>query len=275
MKTYLAIKRLRASHVNAMTTFNVVGNPAITAHVGFAGAIAHRFNLQGSKVAILHHGQDYEGEYVYGKLSPNRLRGGPVQTGIGNEPKKMELSDQPFALSTYEVSLVFEIEGDFDDIQRLNTASNDGQLLSWLKSSARFAGGVIVNIASTSLFEDVDDALSFMPKNGHWVIDRKDLIENREETKDVLQASIEYLYPETESEVKPWMAMSQVGFVRLTPLESRGGVRQDLPHAYVEPLLGLIEYRSTRQIESLLDEPIFWSYQQPTDDSYVAQSNLF
>lgn len=88
MKTYLAIKRLRASHVNAMTTFNVVGNPAITAHVGFAGAIAHRFNLQGSKVAILHHGQDYEGEYVYGKLSPNRLRGGPVQTGIGNEPKK-------------------------------------------------------------------------------------------------------------------------------------------------------------------------------------------
>lgn len=271
MKAYISIKRMRAQHCNSMTSYNVMGAPAITAHLGFAGAIAHRFGLSNTGVAILHHGQDHEGHYHYGSLAPNRVRGVPIQSE-STRPTKMQLSDQPFALSHYEASFLIELEGDDLDFNKLAEAiSHEDELKNILLSRFRFAGGVIVSIGGIAVFSELEKAEEFLPKTGFWVLDRKDLLENRKDGDSVLDASINGLYPE---EKNGWMGMSLVGYLRLTDFETRNGVRQDLPHAFAEPLLGMIEYRSKRSVKSVFDEALFWKYQQPAADCFVAQADF-
>lgn len=278
MKAYLMIKRLRAQHVNTMTSWNVVGAPAITAHAGFAGAIAHRYGLKSSSVMVLHHGLDHEGTYVYGRLYPNRVRGVPLQPHA-SIPKKMDLSDQPFAVAHYEASLVVELEGDEEQFVELANAIHEKHLEDWLYAQARFAGGVIRRVANMQLLQSLSAALDHLPKSGHVVLDRRDLIEGRSASEDQLDAAIQHLYPLPEEGGRrpkgPWLAMSLVGFVRLTEPKPTLGARKSLPHAYVEPLLGLVEYRPYRQIKDLLSERAFWSYTCPAEGAYAVQGHDF
>lgn len=271
---YLAIKRLRVQHANSMMSYNTIGAPPITAHLGFAGAIAHRFNIECKGVAILHHGQDHEGMYIYGRLAPNRVRGVPPQLS-SKKLSSMALSDQPFAISHYEASLIIAFEA--EDFEDLESSVFQNSFINMLLSKFRLAGGVIVNVGGVAIFEDLGQANRYLPKAGHWVLDRKDILEkeNRKEGESVLVTAIHSLYPiETDPKEngldKPWLSMSVVGYVRLTDFEKRDGVRQDLPHAFVEPMLGMIEYKSIRKIPSIDEEMVFWKFVQLTEDSYIA-----
>ena len=288
--TYLVLKGIRVQHANAMTSWNVISAPPITAHVGFGMAIAHHYEMSADfkGIAILHQGLDHEGRYMYGRLEPNRVRGLPVVTNRSGLNMSKGLSGQPFAICHYEFSCVLRFEGDvsqklMDDL----TQAGYGELfLNRLKSQMRFAGGLIVRVDKILATQSKEEAFRILPKSGSWVLDRKDLIENRKEEENQLDAALSNLYPyqspeqknaltkEEKEEIqknKPWLSMSSVGYSLLTKLRQTDGVRQNLDHAYAETLLGLIEYRSFRKVD-LSQQAIFWQYREISPKVIVCQN---
>lgn len=307
MRKYIVFEKIKVQHANAMPAFNLIGAPAITAHLGFARAIAYRYSSELNGVAILHHRCDFEGRYVFGRLSPNLPRGVPCP--LNSSDKKITLSDQPSSLCHYEVSLLLEVEG--EDLSELISHANDGKLFAWLTRSARFAGGVILSIKNISVVDIKLEAMRKMPKTGFWVLDGRHLVEgelsykedysnsnemnascengsqdlspNLKRSPDVLDSIMSTLYPKEthpsakkekekleEKIKKKFLALSCVGYAPLTDFKHREGVRQNLPHAYCEPLLGVIEYKSKRLTTE--SENIFWSYAYP-QTAIVAQIN--
>lgn len=280
MNTFLILNRVRVQHANAMVSWNVVGAPPITAHLGFAGAIAHRWGLETRGIAILHHGMDHEGTEKFGRLEPNRVRGVPLQTH--SKDKKFSLSDQPFALTHYEVSLVLKLEGDADTMEGLREAAVDGRLKQWLQSTLRLAGGTLVSIGNVLLADYQNEALGKLPKTGHFVVDVSQELLPENDQEDPLDRAIALMYPREETteeapeedppSLKRWLALSNLGFIRLSEVAHREGVRQELPHAFAEPLLGLVEYVPLRRAIQRSDLPVFWSFTHPQDDVIVARA---
>lgn len=185
MITYLILKRVRVQHANAMVSWNVVGAPSVTAHVGFSKALAFHYGLDATAVAILHHGMDHEGRYSYGRLQPNRVRGVPLQ--VDSRRSKFALSDQPFALAHYEASLVVRLEGSEEDTRTFRDATleSDGNIFSQrIQTLFRFAGGPIVSVADILISDYRNEALEKLPRVGHFVIDASEEIHPRHEGED-------------------------------------------------------------------------------------------
>ena len=44
-----------------------------------------------------------------------------------------------------------------------------------------------------------------------------------------------------------WLSAACLGYAAITPFEHRGGVRCGYTHAFAEPLVGMVQYRSLRQ----------------------------
>jgi hypothetical protein len=307
---YLTLKNINVQHANAMPAWNVIGSPAVTAHLGFAGAVAHRYGADAEGVAILHLGMELEGMAdEYGKFNPNRVRGLPtVQKGSDFGTKSsLAMSDQPGCLAAYECSLIIQLP---EEIEAAVQGDLDlGVFEGWMKTQARLAGGVVQKTGEMRLFGRKKDAIAHLGLRGHWVLDRADLIETRTAGEDQLDAAIRFVCQEREptkttaervgeasnaskgdgvrngvedgtqksknaSELAhapaPRYALNSVGYRRITNFESREGARKGLPHAYVETLLGLIEYAPARTREEAT--PIFWSFCQPDDKTFVGQA---
>jgi len=284
MKTFLIIKRMLVQHANAMVSWNVVGAPAITAHLGFSRALGMAWSLNATGVAILHHGIEYEGNYnKYGVLSPNRVRGVPIQTEE-KDRSKFVLADQPFALSHYEVSLVIELEGEEEDIAAFRDDVVTGHTLKQaLMANMRFAGGTILSIQDVMLSDFYREALEKLPRTGHFVLDVSHELLPIKEDEDQLDRAIALLYPaekavdnekddEAVNSKRRWLALSNLGCILVSDVACRTGVRQGLPHAYAEPLLGLIEYAPLRRVAQKTDVPLFWRFTYPADDVISAST---
>lgn len=283
MKTFLILNRLRVQHANAMVSWNVVGAPAVTAHLGFARALGLAWGLNATGVAILHHGMDHEGNYnKYNVLSPNRVRGVPIQTEE-KDRSKFALADQPFALSHYEVSLVIELEGEDDDVAAFrDDAVAEHSFKQALMANLRFAGGSIVSVRNVMLSDFHREAIEKLPRTGHFVIDVSQELLPTHEADDQLDRAIALLYPVATEDgqeddtptLKRWMALSNLGFIRVSEVANRAGARLGLPHAYAEPLLGLVEYVPLRRVAQKTDVPLFWRFTYPADDVIAASTLL-
>lgn len=275
-----------------MVSWNVVGAPPITAHLGFAGAIAHRWGLKAKGIAVLHHGVDHEGTEKFGRLEPSRVRGVPLQVNESARQKKFSLSDQPCALTHYEASLVLKMQGEAAVLEELREAAVDGRLKQWLQSTLRLAGGPLVSIGGVLLADYQNEALGKLPKTGHFVVDVSQELSPENAEQDPLDRAIALLYPrqdqgdgqseendegspknDEDRPLKRWLALSNLGFLRLSEVAHREGVRQDLPHAFAEPLLGLVEYVPLRRAARRSNLPIFWSFTHPQDDVIVARAS--
>jgi len=314
MSIYLTLNSLRIQHANAMPAWNLVGAPSITAHLGFGGALAHRYGAKFEGVAILHQGLELEGMMGdYNRFSPNRVRGLPPAKNASESTKgkSLAMSDQPGVSAYYDCSLIIKLNEDaeasmLDDI-------TTGRFEEWFFGSARIAGGVIFKAPKPpQFFESASEAMESLGKRRFWVVDRANLIEERMAGEDQLDAVIRILYPENEkneatgdevdekrddvelvfSEHKksfdrnedveddtgvkirmagrPWRALSCVGYRTLTEFAQRVGVRKGLPHAFAEPILGLVEYLPARKAGDC--PPIFWRFRQPDSRTFVGQS---
>lgn len=281
MKTFLILNRVRVQHANAMVSWNVVGAPAVTAHLGFARALGLAWGLSATGVAILHHGMDHEGNYnKYNVLSPNRVRGVPLQTEE-KDRSKFALADQPFALSHYEVSLVIELEGEEDEMAAFrDDVVTEHSFKQALMANLRFAGGAIVSVRDVMLSDFHQEAIDKLPRTGHFVLDVSQELLPTHEGEDQLDRAIALLYPvatedgqEDDPQIKKrWLALSNLGFIRVSEVANRAGARLGLPHAYAEPLLGLVEYVPLRRMIQKTDVPLFWRFTYPADDVIAAST---
>lgn len=69
---------------------------------------------------------------------------------------------------------------------------------------------------------------------------------------------------------EPWLSANVIGYIALEGPQQRGGVRGDLPHAYAEALVGLVEYRPVRKAFAIP----FWSYSaQPERRTYLVRAD--
>jgi CRISPR-associated protein Csy2 len=159
----------------------------------------------------------------------------------------MSLSLQPIASSNIGVSIILEING---------LRSIDG--VSKFLYSARFSGGSITSTGAPRLFEDFDDAFSAI-LSGFVVIDRRDLLATKD-GKDPAELFVDALgRSENSQSDNTWLSGACVGYACLSPFETRIAAREGYKHAFVEPLIGLVQYKSLRSIakpgELLLWEP--------------------
>ncbi|WP_184414926.1 type I-F CRISPR-associated protein Csy2 [Rhodocyclus tenuis] len=275
--SYLLLPRLRIRAANALAG-NVAITPAqLMACVLFGHNLGLKTGCRPQRVAIVHHDAQLLGEYGsdgFYDFHPQQRRGATFIDNVDYSSKNPHaLSLQPTASCHLTLSLLFEVQGSIN-VQRIE---------SFLRT-ARIAGGNIDSHGKIEAENDLDDL--HLPK-GFWLIERSDLLQSEGSPVDALVAAIGRRPAKTETtgaqagDVPPplpesWLAASVLGYAMTTPFETRAGARQtdrgETPlHAFCEPLLGLVQYVSTRDYGQ---RPIpWWEHSWLQDDVFVIRQS--
>jgi CRISPR-associated protein Csy2 len=143
------------------------------------------------------------------------------------------------------VSLIIECEGlrGLEDLEAVLYA-------------ARFSGGVINRFGKPKLYMSAEQAFESI-RSGFVVIDRKELLEPKH-GKDQAQLLVEALGTAQRNDPdRSWMTAACIGYAAITPFEKRAGAREAYQHAFAEPLIGVVQYRSLRALSELSDK-LLW-----------------
>lgn len=283
MSFYLVLKNIKSQHVNALNNINSVGFPAITAFLGLAESIGFNYKLKSNGTCIIHKGQELEAHNdKFGNIYTHKIKGSSYSLD-GTKPSSIALSDQTSVLSFLSCSLIFSFEE--DECLEMKKDLESGKLLHSFYAKKRIAGGSIVEIEKIKVYEDwesLNDYLSLEEK-GFFVLDARKEIENRSNQKNQLETVRDLLYfqeedfiplSETDEFKKKWYALTSVGYYLINTPEERSGSRENKKHAFVENLLGLIEFRSKRDFEVGEEQDIFWQYEEQ-DSLIVAKQRYF
>lgn len=228
---YLLIPNLKVQAANIHSAGFLVGGTPIVAASLFSHALARELGTQDRGVVVVHHDRHDLGEYAYGRFYPQQRRGAAfIGKNDYSSKNKHALSLQPTATAHLHLSLMIE----FDVLNQLE------QVKAWLKH-ARFAGGQITQSAEPLLCDDEWDAIDRAPR-GFVVLDRRQWLQQYQQHNggNRLQALIDLLAHTDPA--RPWLSAAVVGYAALEPTILRGGARENWPHAYAEPLVGLVQY---------------------------------
>lgn len=262
-KFIVLFPRLEISGANAQPAWWFVAPPSPTAYVGFGqalalkclppdsndefigvGAVVHDFRLRAERLP-----DSYQ-------WHPHQHRGATlIDKDDYADTKTLALSAQPSARCDLTVSLavVFE-EG----------ASVDAEMIERFMRSARVAGGAVEGDAiKYELHADMAQVKQRL-KTGFSLHARPDLMKPRI-GEDTLDALLRATCPTADNlKANPWVMPALFGFSRITPVQDRIWTRDGHPHAFAEPLVGLV------QLKPLRDAPIpIWKYQKPSHSNRV------
>ena len=275
--SYLLLPRLRIRAANALASNLAISPAQILACVLFGHNLGLKTGCKPLRLAILHHDAQLLGEYGsvgFYDFHPQQRRGATFIDGNDYSSKNRHaLSMQPTASCHLTLSLLIEMQG-----------SINKRRIERFLHTARIAGGNIDGHGEIEAADDLDD-LS-MPK-GYWLIERSDLLQSEGSPVDALVAAIGRRSAKAETstaltdDIPPpqpesWLAASVLGYAMTTPFEVRAGVRQtdqgQTPlHAFCEPLLGLVQYVSTRDYGQ---RPVpWWEHGWLRDDVFVVRQN--
>lgn len=266
MSQYIVLPRLTVSNANAQPVWWMIGPPPVTAYLGFAQALARRLKLQSHQgIAIVHHDIQFLGETGAGfrDLHPHQYRAASFIDAKDYSSKNHHaLSLQPTARCHLVVSLVIRI----DD----NAAFPTKDIRVFLRG-ARLAGGTIIDAPEPTLV-DAECSPEHVPRkvpSGFSVISRQDLMVKHDGERDMLDVLLRLTRRSADhSENLAWLVPTALGYAEITARQQRSGVRGDFPHAYAEPLVGLVQYRSARKAGLH-----FWRYRYPQARVCVASTD--
>lgn len=286
---YLFLPRLRVQGANAQATWWLVNATPVMACAMFGHALGRHLEETVSGVAIIHHDAQLHGEQ-FKWFRPEQRRGAMFINKTDYSSKNPHaLSLQPTASFSGEFSLVMQ----FDE-----SAEIDVGAVNQFLTQARLAGGQIIEHGPPSIEASVTKLRDRLG-TGYWVVDRRDLMEkaNEEDWLDVLlrvtarpewthltksavpavldaaSESDEAVEMPTQTEELPnelpssWIVATNLGYALLTKAEVRAGARDSFPHAFVEPLVGPVQYVSIRHYgERALP---MWQHGWPQDDVFL------
>lgn len=263
---YLVISRIEVNNANAQPAWWMIGPPPLTAYAGFSHALALALGLARCRgFGVVHHDIQFLGEMAGGDFRPHQFRAAMfvdeddhVKAPNSAKPGKMKeqpsvrtskmavvdkhpLSSQPTARCHLTVSLVIR----FDDDDGLDLEDTLPRFLR----GARLAGGNIVKYGNIALLGNLNDAADYL-KNGHAIHERQDLMIRQEGERDMLDVVLRLTDPQfrrTDPDAPSWLLPTTLGYRAITPFQQRKNVRGDLPHAYAEPLVGMVQYRTLRE----------------------------
>lgn len=178
--------------------------------------------------------------------------------GAPKDPRtySKSLSLQPVFNADIEVSLVFGFESEFNpSIERIKE-SLDGR---------RLAGGTIHAIDSVEIFDAFGEVLQAIG-TGFVLMDRSDVLQHDNSMDSFIQ---NLLNPQHVDGKRPWRAATVCGYSMITDFTQKKNVRNNSMHAYAEPLVGLFDLLSVRQILNT------YTNQTPSSAQYTKNTLFF
>ncbi|WP_436395141.1 type I-F CRISPR-associated protein Csy2 [Acidithiobacillus ferriphilus] len=302
-RRYLVIPRMRVQHVNAMQSWWLMAPPSPMTIYGFSRAMGLRCKFQVFGLAIVHHnvqwlaaekannrfikkqegGRDdknWDIRFWNRKVVPQQPQGATFIDEQDHIESRFAKGLQPTARCHVDISVVLDIGGISDSSEHTDDVTD----FLW---SGRLGGGAIIEHGKVEFCEPAENVMKKVG-NGFWVTDRSDLVlqamqlhemDGTEALTQVLgeNAKHKYVYYRASAEKqakmqKPesWLSAHVIGYAALESPKKRVGVRDGIPHAYAEPLIGLTQYRSVRE-EKLVP---FWQYHTcPEKGVYLMKGN--
>lgn len=258
--SYLLIPRIRVQNANAQPAWWMIGPPPITAYAGFSHALALALGWEKcAGFGVVHHDIQFLGEFEgeKGPFLPHQFRAASlIDKDDYSSKNQYALSSQPTARCHLIASIVIKIND--DDGVDLESA------FPRFMRGARLAGGAIIEYGKASLHVDMDAVIKFI-KVGHVIHERQDLMVLQEGERDMLDVVLRLTDPQLRFEAtnlaksarreKPgdreedshsWLMPTALGYRAITEFQNRKNVRGGLPHAFAEPLVGMVQYKTLR-----------------------------
>lgn len=252
--SYLILKHIHAHRANGLQTHYLAAPAPIFAACMLGHAIADRLGVLDLGVAVIHHqGQLQMDEWP--REAPARTAW-QVRGASGPSPTPLENPIQPGVLAELNLSLIIELSSAVD------SARVEGVLQSM---PLRLAGSPIARLPKIKQTDDAYEALRSCGR-GFVTLDAKSRVDAKlDKGTNILDAMLE-----REDDEKGWLVPATVGYSMLSRFESRRNVRDQLPHAWAEALVGLVEYRSTYSF-SPTDSLPTWRHRWIDDHTFVVQ----
>ena len=264
MTDYLVLPHLKVQQANIYNAAFLVGGPPVLAAWFMAHALGRKLEQADDvhSLAFVLHSLTPLGEWFYGNFNPQLRRGaaytfGPGKNGSDYSSKnKQALSLQPVACAHMEISLVIG----FRDLLGLDN-------IPPLVQGGRLAGGLITSMGRPANCDNIFDALASI-KSGYLVMDRRDLMEQGEGNR--AERFIAALGHKAEKDDgMGWLSATCLGYAAISPFAKRAGAREGYLHAFAEPLIGLVQYRSLRQcLDEEQAEQALWRPEWVRDDVF-------
>lgn len=272
---YVLLPRLEVRNANASSAFWALSPEVVMATRQMAHALARHLDVTEDEagVAIVHHHVEMLGEELPKdrRFRPQQRRGA-VFINRNDYPdgmaKTATLSMQPTASMHLRVSVVLRFQ---------EGAIIEHSDIEHFLRGGRLAGGQIVDHGRIETFSSEADLRKRL-RTGFLVIERADLLRPQQGESDPIDALFRATarWPKgragaEEEENAPantsWVVPATLGYAGITPFEHRDGARGGYPAAYVEPLVGLVQYQPVRQAVDA-DLP-FWDYWRPGDGTFL------
>jgi CRISPR-associated protein Csy2 len=266
---YLLLPRMEIQNANAQSTWWLINAAPVMAANLFAHQLGRKVGTFPTAVGIFHHHAQLLGEHFYARFHPQQRRGAVFINGDDYSSKnKYALSLQPTASCHLVLSLLLA----FDSRDGLPATSKVEDFLH----GARLAGGQILHHEPVKVLPDYQ-AVKRQMRGGYWLIERMDLLAEGDPLDKLIAVcgKANASSQEVLSDALPdsWLTPTTLGYAAITDFAQRGGVRDNYPHAYAEPLVGLVQYVSPR---TWGDRPLpLWrSYWPQTDVFIVTQQEI-
>lgn len=269
MRFYAIIPYINVQSANLHTSGILLGGTPLMASSLFAHHLARQLGVKDKGVIYIHHGRQDLGGFAYGRFTPAQRRGSVfINKNDYSSKNPHALSLQPTASCHLQFSLVIELD-DFIDSEELIEIINN----------SRFAGGQIIEMGTVKVLpahsQKLSRILTELIPTGFVIIDRQDVLLNFQQSQHLnrLQAFTQLLALNKQGlahyfgndSLLSFLSATNLGYALLEPPNSeRTGVRQayhpandgdgevmDTPHAFAEPLIGLVQYVSLRQLINL------------------------
>ncbi len=284
---YLVLPRIAYRGANAMTAWWCAGAPGPMAARGLANALANAMAgpqgmAQIKGASVVHHDvspraeriRETRGGYSWTKMLPHQLRAASFVSNDDYAGGGTQLSAQPTFRCDGVATMVIAMNSDFP-------VATD-QIEDFLRR-ARFAGGSIedhcFNPKKPLLAESLHEAAALV-RTGYAFHDQSELLALQAGERDALDAFIRATrHPksrnkdelaqrrdavrrgEIQGPEKPkqqtWLQPYLAAFRRISRIDAEAKSREGLPHAFVEPMVGLAALVSLRDPRGLS----LWDYQ--------------
>ena len=252
--SYLVFPRVRVQAANMLSASFLMGGPPVFAAYGLGEALCCHLG-GGAKVtgmALIHHNREALGQSFYGVFSPQQRRAaaftfGKSANGSDYSSKNPHaLSLQPVACAHLRVSIIWKLE-------QVAGVMEAREFLH----RARLSGGLVTGHGEIVLEDSLEAAFDRVG-NGYVVTDRRDMLEDK--SKNQAELLVEALGAQPAAgEDNTWLSAACLGYAAITPFEHRSGARCGYIHAFAEPLVGMVQYRSLRQWRKEADaEEALW-----------------
>lgn len=249
---------------NATTAGWSLTPPGPTSFVGFAQAMALKClpsNLSHEfiGVGVVMHDYRLRAEKIDGTYSwfPHQLRAAALIDKEDYVASTQSLSLQPTARCDLTVSLAVVFHED---------ASVDIEKINLFMRNARVAGGTVaMDLPPPVLLGNMDEVKKYI-KTGFALHERPDLMAPAD-GEDALDALLRATLP-TQKNLKenPFVMPATMGFAAVTDVAERLWSRDNHMHAFAEPLVGLVQWKSLNDASTSI--PI-WKYRTPADRVYL------